>query len=424
MNQGNHMMALAESLWPIGRSLSGQGVRDTLELLKTELPNLEIKGFATGERCSDWTIPKEWNVRDAYIEDPSGRRICDYHINNLHLVGYSSPVEGFFSIEELRPHLYSLPDQPTAVPYVTSYYREHWGFCIAHEELEALEEGTYKVVVDTTLSSGTLNYGELVIKGSSNREILLSTYVCHPSMANNELSGPVLATELAKYISGSERHYTYRILFLPETIGSIAYLSRNLDSLKRNLLAGFVLTCVGDERAYSYLPSRRGGTVADRAALTVLSELGIEFKQYTWGDRGSDERQYCAPGVDLPVCSVMRSKYGDYDEYHTSLDRLGSVVTARGLQGSFDFYSALVDHLEALRFPVIRTIGEPQLGRRGLYPNTSMKGVYEGVNVLMDVISSLDGTLSIQEVAKVAGTNGNVVMEICHSLAEEEILEL
>jgi len=424
VKQGRQMMSLAKSMWPIGRSLSGQGVRDTLKLLKDQLPNLEIKSFFSGERCSDWTIPNEWNVKKAYIVDPSGRKICDYSVNNLHLVGYSTPIEGLFDLKDLQPHLYSLKDQPTAVPYVTSYYKEQWGFCLRHDERENLREGVYKVVIDSTLEPGKLDYGELIVKGSSDREILFSTYICHPSMANNEISGPVLATELAKFVSKLDNHYSYRFLFVPETIGTIAYISKNFESLKSNLLAGYVLTCVGDERTYSYVPSRQGGTVADKIAMEVLEKLGIEYKRYSWKDRGSDERQYCAPGVDLPVCSVMRSKYGEFPEYHTSLDTLEEVVTSRGLQQSFDFYSSLINHLETLRYPKINTIGEPQLGRRGLYPNTSIKGVYSGVNVLMDVISGMDGTSSLQEISKIAGTNYEFVADTCLTLEREGLVTL
>ena len=424
MKQGRQMMSLAKSMWPIGRSLSGQGVRETLKLLKDQLPNLETLSFFSGERRSDWTIPNEWNVKKAYIIDPSGRKICDYSVNNLHLVGYSTPIEGLYDLSDLQPHLYSLKDQPTAVPYVTSYYKEQWGFCLRHDERENLREGVYRVVIDTTLEPGKLDYGELFMRGTSDREVLFSTYICHPSMANNEISGPVLATELAKFVSKLNNHYSYRFLFVPETIGTIAYISKNFESLKSNLLAGYVLTCVGDERTYSYVPSRQGGTVADKIAMEVLEKLGIEYKRYSWKDRGSDERQYCAPGVDLPVCSVMRSKYGEFPEYHTSLDTLEEVVTSRGLQQSFDLYSSLINHLETLRYPKINTIGEPQLGRRGLYPNTSIKGVYSGVNVLMDVISGMDGTSSLQEISKIAGTNYEFVADTCLTLEREGLVTL
>lgn len=424
MKQGAQMMALARELWPINRSLTGQGVRKTLAILSRELQGLEIGVFETGEICSDWTIPMEWNVKEAFLIDPFGNKICDWSVNNLHLVGYSTPVNLELPLEELDKHLYSLEDQPKAVPYVTSYYKENWGFTISHEERKKLLPGTYKVVIDSTLEPGQMNYGELFVQGTSEREVLFSTYICHPSMANNELSGPVLAVELAKFVSTLDSYYSYRFLFIPETIGSIAYISRNLMSLKQNVLAGFVLTCVGDERSYSYVPSRKGGTVADRAVLEILENRDIPYISYSWKDRGSDERQYCAPGVDLPICSVMRSKYGEYIEYHTSLDEFGSVVTAIGLQGSFDFYQSVIQHLENLRFPRILTLGEPQLGRRGLYPNTSIKGAYSSVQDMMDTISYMDGTLSVEEISEIVGTTPANVMQMISILKKEGIVSL
>jgi aminopeptidase-like protein len=305
MKQGEQMMHLAEQLWPIGRSLSGQGVRDTLRILSGKLPNLATKSFPSGEQVSDWTIPKEWNVKQAYIIDPHGKKICDYAENNLNLMGYSIPVDKEFSLEELQPHLFSLADQPTAIPYVTSYYKENWGFCLPHNERLNLKDGIYKILIESSLESGRLDYAELFIQGKSKREVLFSTYICHPSMANNELSGPVLATELAKALTEKNPYYSYRFLFIPETVGSIAYVSKNLKALQENLLAGFVLTCVGDDRTFSYVPSRKGDTVADKVALEVIKKQGLNCKFYSWKDRGSDERQFSAPGVDLPVCSVI-----------------------------------------------------------------------------------------------------------------------
>ena len=396
MKQGLQMFELAEKLWPINRSLSGKGVRETLNVLQEKLTGLEIKSFKTGESYFDWTIPNEWNVESAKLIGPEGKIICNFEDNNLHLMGYSIPVKRSLKLQELQDHLYSLPDQPDAIPYVTSYYKENWGFCLSHNQREKLKEGEYQVEINSSLKPGVLNYGELLIPGKNQREVIFSTYVCHPSMANNELSGPVLASALAEKLSQQENYWSYRFLFIPETIGSISYIANNLDSLKKNTLAGYVLTCVGDDRDYSYLPSRKGETVADWAALRALEELEINYKKYSWFDRGSDERQYCAPGVDLPFCSLMRSKYWEYAEYHTSLDRLGDVVTSEGLQGSFDLYTKVIQILEIERFPMSTTLCEPQLGKRGLYPNTSMKGSYGDVRMMMDVLSLADGMTSIQ----------------------------
>jgi aminopeptidase-like protein len=418
------MMNLAEKLWPINRSLSGPGVRETLGILKEVIPNLNLLSVPSGTRVFDWITPQEWSATSAYIVSPDGRKICNFQENNLHLVGYSEPFEGEMNLHELNKHLYSLADQPDAIPYVTTYYKRGWGFCISHDDRKELKDGIYKVVVRSTLEHGSLNFAELIIPGTSKREVFFSTYICHPSMANNELSGPVLATELAGYLQEVPRYYTYRFVFIPETIGSLVYLSQNLGELKGSMVAGYVLTCVGDERAYSYLPSRSGVTVADKAALRSAAKLGIAPKHYSWLDRGSDERQYCSPGVDLPVCSLMRSKYGTFPEYHTHLDQLGTVVTNRGLRESFDLYKEVIADLESRRYPKSTHLGEPQMGRRDLYPNISIKRSTSDFDVIMDVLSLADGTLEIGEIAQSAGLNDNQVNEVIDLLLAHNLVSI
>ena len=421
--EGKRMIKLAEELWPLNRSLSGEGTRESLRILKRELSNLEISKFQSGSQVFDWVVPPEWNCYEAYILSPDGRKICDFSNNNLHLVGYSEPIEASVTLAELQEHLFSLPDQPNAIPYVTSYYKRNWGFCLAEQDRRLLVEGEYKVIIRSEFSNSGLDYGELVIPGISDREVFFSTYLCHPSMANNELSGPILAVQLAKHLQKMDNFYTYRFIFIPETIGSIAYMASNLLNMKKNMLAGFVLTCLGDERAYSYIPSRKGGTIADVAALSTFQELGISPILYGWQDRGSDERQYCSPGADLPVCSVTRSKHGSYPEYHTSLDALGEVVTIDGLQGSFDFYLALISKLDTQRFPRMTVVGEPQLGKRGLYPNTSIKDAYADVRSVMDFISMLDGTIETEDAIKKSGVDKAHGHAFLNRLIEEELVE-
>ena len=351
------MVQLLKELFPICRSLTGDGVRETLQIIRKHIP-LRVRRVRSGTKVFDWTVPREWNVREAYVLNEHGEKIIDFAVNNLHLVGYSVPVDIWVTLAELQDHLYSLEDQPDAIPYITSYYEERWGFCIAHRERVKLKEGRYRVYIDSELKDGWLTYGEIIIPGASQEEIFFSTYVCHPSMANNELSGPVVTTFLAKWIAKSPRRYSYRVIFIPETIGSIAYLCKNLRQMKENMVAGFNVTCVGDDRVHSFLPSRAGDTLADKVALNVLTFSHPDFIRYTYLDRGSDERQYCSPGVDLPVVSVMRSKYGEYPEYHTSLDNL-ELVTPEGLLGSYQVLRGCVELLEANKKYRVTCLGEP-----------------------------------------------------------------
>lgn len=395
------MHQLARELWPINRSITGNGVRQTLQVLSKSIPNLKVHEVPSGTPAFDWVVPDEWNVDEAYIITPSGEKICDLSDNNLHLVSYSVPIDVTLPLEELQNHLYSLPEQPDAIPYVTSYYKDNWGFCLTHDQRNQLVPGDYKVVIRSKKAPGHLTYGELIIPGESKEEIFISTYICHPSMANNELSGPVVATFLAKWIETIQKHrYTYRFIFIPETIGSLVYLSRNLQELQERVFAGFNLTCVGDERSYSFLPSKLGNTPADQAAMHVLKNIDPNYKIYTWENRGSDERQYCSPGVDLPVVSMMRSKYWEFPEYHTSKDDLETVVTAEGLNQSLEMFKKVFSALEGNTYPTSLVLGEPQLGKRGLYSDISIKSGYSASRLLLNVLSYADGKTSALEIAE------------------------
>lgn len=423
-DSGGLMHQWATELFPITRSLTGDGVRETLNYLRGLLPGLHVHEVPTGTVALDWTVPDEWNVRDAYVADPDGNRVIDFQAHNLHLMGYSEPVDRIMSRNELDDHLYSLPDQPDAIPYVTSYYRRRWGFCVTETQRDELGPGPFHVKIDSTLESGSLTYADLIIPGETSDEVLVSTYVCHPSMANNELSGPVVTTALARFVAAlPSRRYTYRFVFAPETIGSIVYLSKHLAQLRETTVAGWVVTCIGDDRNYSYLPSRRGDTLADRVSQAVLSTRAPDYRRYTFLDRGSDERQWCSPGADLPVCSVMRSKYGEYPEYHTSLDDL-QLVTPSGLQGGLDVLCDCVKALESNR--VWRTVlpGEPQLGPRGLYPTASYRGSADSVRAMMNVLAYCDGSNDMITIAEIVNLPYDAVDAVIRRCADAGVIEL
>lgn len=423
---GDEIYALASKLWPINRSITGNGVRETLGVLKDScVKEMELFEVPSGTKAFDWDVPKEWDVKDAYIIDPDGNKICDFSKNNLHLVGYSTPVDTQISLDELQKHLYSLPDQPNAIPYITSYYKERWGFCLSQEQRNALKDGTYKVFIDSKLFDGSLTYGQAILPGNSNKEVFISTYVCHPSMANNELSGPCVTAFLYKCLSElKDRKYTYRFVFIPETIGSIVYLSKNLDSLKKNVIAGFNVTCIGDDRAYSHLPSRNGETISDKTARHVLGHIDCNYKSYNWEERGSDERQYCAPNVDLPMTSIMRTKYAKYPEYHTSLDTLGGVVTAAGLDGGYNALKLSIEAVERNVKPKIKVFCEPQLGKRGLYPTISQKGSGDEVRTMMNLITWSDGNHTLLEIAEKCAVPVWELYPILDKLVANDLIEL
>ncbi len=419
---GHEMYALAEELFPICRSITGDGLRQSLKRLTRIAPYTKYE-VATGTQCFDWVVPQEWNIRDAYIVDPAGHKIVDFKHNSLHVVSYSTPVHTRMPLEQLQQHLYSLPEQPEAIPYITSYYSPRWGFCLTEEQRRGLVPGDYEVLIDSELKNGHLTYGELIVPGDSEEEVLLSSYLCHPSMANNELSGPIVTTYLARWLLSLERRrYTYRIVIVPETIGSIVYLSRNLEAMKAKTVAGYVLTCIGDDRDYSYLPSRAGDTLADQAAQHVLKHVYPDYSHYSYLERGSDERQYCSPGVDLPVCSMMRSKYATYPEYHTSLDNLDFVSPA-GLYGGYSAVQKALQCLELNERLRSTVCCEPQLGKRGLYPSLSTKESNDTVRDMLNFLAYADGQHSVLDIAEKIGVPVWSMAELIPRFKQERLLQ-
>lgn len=417
------MYQWAEALFPFNRSITGDGVRQTLAYIKEVIPELEIFSVPSGTAVFDWVVPLEWRISAGWIEHETGERVVDFSDHNLHVVSYSDPINKTIDRDTLENHLHSLPELPNAIPYVTAYYTDAWGFCLQHDKRMALKDGQYHVFIDSEKFDGELNYGEIIIPGETEQEILLSTYVCHPSMANNELSGPVVAMALVDWVKSEKRRYTYRIVFCPETIGTITYLSRNLRTLQQSVVAGFVLTCMGDDLAYSYMPSRTGATLADKVALHVLKHHTEVFTSYSFLERGSDERQYCSPLVDLPVCSVMRSMYTKYPEYHTSLDDL-TFISQSGLEGGRDVIQRCLQVLEENYFWIATNHCEPQLGKRGLYSSVSSNhGEGSGrKSFLVDILAFADGSHDLIDIADKIGVPAWVLIPEVKTLLSHELI--
>ncbi|GIP36205.1 DUF4910 domain-containing protein [Paenibacillus sp. J2TS4] len=419
------IMDLFDRLFPIHRSITGNGVRESLAILNEIVP-IEQKEYPSGMECYDWTVPKEWNVREAFIRNKWGDTIVDIRDNNLHLVSYSTPFHGRVSREELLSRIYTLPEMPDAIPYVTSYYKEHWGFCLEHNRLKQLVDDQYEVVIDSTLEDGHMTIGEGVVSGSVGQEILFSTYICHPSMANNELSGPIVQTMIYKYLrERGNLKYNYRFLYLPETIGSVLYLSQYGEPLKEKLAAGYVITCVGHGSSFTYKKSKRGHTLADRAAIHVLQHSGKPHRIIEWSPFGSDERQYGSQAFQLPVGSLMRTMYGDYKEYHTSLDNR-DLISEEALQETVQMYIDIIETLEANEtYQSTHIHCEPKLDKRGLYPSTGgtrSEKERKQVSMIMHLLAYSDGEHDLIAIGDKFNTMGKDLAEAAALLVGEGLL--
>lgn len=381
-------------LWPICRSITGNGLRKSFHILQEIIP-LKLTEVPSGTKVFDWEIPLEWNIEDAYLLTPDGKKIANFKKNNLHVVNYSVPVNRKLKWKQLKEHLFYNTNLPNAVPYVTSYYKRNWGFCITYNEFKKLpKKGIYYAMIDSSLKKGSLTYGDCVLKGKSKQEVLFSTYLCHPSMANNELSGPLALAFLYKRISSlKNRKFTYRFVVAPETIGAIAYLFNHGKHLKRNLIAGYIMTCCADDGNFTYKQSRRGNSLADRMAEHILKHSGKPYRIIPFEPSGSDERQYGSPGFDLPVGSLMRTKYHDYKEYHTSLDNK-KYISFQALMDTINMYYNIVLGFELNGYFRNRVMyGEPCLGKRGLYPDIS--GKQQMPDVLLQrnrILNFMDGS--------------------------------
>jgi aminopeptidase-like protein len=416
---GESMHAFMRELFPICRSITGEGVRETLAAVGRRIP-LEMHEVPTGTSVLDWTVPDEWNIRDAYIAK-DGRRIVDFRESNLHVVSYSEPVEVVMPLAELRPHLHTLPEHPEWVPYRTSYYSRAWGFCLSQRQLDGLENGDYEVAVDSTLEPGSLTYGECFLPGEREDEVLLTTHVCHPSLANDNLSGIALLTELGARLQAVPRSLSYRLLFIPGTIGSITWLARNEGHVSK-IAAGLVLACVGDGAPLTYKRSRRGNALIDRAAAYVLERGDEEARIIDFVPWGWDERQFNSPGFDLPVGALSRSREGEYQEYHSSADNL-DLVRPEPLEKALEAVLTIIELLESdRRYVNLAPKGEPQLGRRDLYPQVGGPAAEQEQLAMLWVLNQSDGRQSLLDVAERSGLQFTAISAAATRLREAGLL--
>lgn len=418
---GERMHAFVRELFPLCRSITGEGLRDTLRLIRRHVP-LDLHEVASGTPVLDWQVPLEWNVRAARIETLSGRPVVDFADCNLHVVSYSTPIDTVVTREELAAHVHTLPDQPDLVPYRTAYYAEQWGFCLAHRVWQSMREPRYRVRIDSTLAPGSLSYGELLIRGREPAEVLVSVHCCHPSLANDNLSGIAVATELARHLTGLDNRLSWRFLFIPATIGSLAWLALNEDGLAR-IEHGLVLSCVGDDGPLHYKQSRRGDAAIDRVVAHVLAARGAPHRIMPFSPWGYDERQYCSPGYDLPVGCFMRSPNGSFRQYHTSADNL-DFVTPLALEQSLDVLLDVVGVLERdVVFERVDGRGEPQLGRRGLYRAISgQKDQAEAQMALLWVLNQADGRQSLLDIAERSGIAFDRVADAAAAASKADLI--
>ncbi len=418
---GKKMYELIRSLYPICRSITGNGVRESLKIIKNIIP-IKIYEVPSGTKVFDWVVPDEWNIKDAYIKDEKGKKIVDFKEHNLHILGYSIPVHKKVSLEELKEHLFYIKDQPDAVPYRTSYYKRNWGFCISYNQLKMLEDGEYEVYIDSTLEKGSLTYGELFIEGKREDEILISTHICHPSLCNDNLSGISVATFLAKLLLELNNQYSYRILFIPGTIGSITWLARNESNIHK-IKHGLVLSCLGDEGGFTYKRSRRGNAIIDKAAEKALKDSKFPYSIRNFSPFGYDERQYCSPGFNLPVGCLMRTPHGEFSEYHTSLDDL-NFVKPHALRQSLYICIKILNILENNNTYInTNPKCEPQLGKRGLYKDIGGNRDRAVELAYLWVLNLSDGTKDMLDISIASDLTFCEVQKACENLKKHFLLK-
>ncbi len=414
-------------LFPICRSITGEGFLNSLKIIKKEIPILKIYKTKSGTKVFDWKVPKEWNIKDAYIIDKNGEKIVDFKNNNLHVVNYSHPIEKKLKKRELLKKIHTLKKNKNAIPYVTSYYKKNWGFCITENQKKKIiknydQKDSFQLKINSSFKKdGFLNYGEVILKGKSKQEILISTYLCHPSMANNELSGPIVTMALINFFKKKNLSKTLRFIFIPETIGSITYLQKNLKNLKKNVIAGYNLTCIGDDRMHSCMLSKYKNKLADRSLIKTYKLLNLKYKTYSFLSNGSDERQYNFPGIDLPIASIFRSKYGTFPEYHTSEDDF-SLVTYNGLKGGFEVAKTVIELVLKQTIPKVNTLCEPQMSKRNLYPSLSSLNTMGSTKNFMNFLQYSDGNHNLMEISKLIECNLKTTKKIFKILKKHNLI--
>ena len=426
MGLKNYYNLAEKKLFEINRSITGNGTVKTLKIIKKNFKDLKIKKIKSGTKVFDWKIPPEWNVENAYIVDKDKKKIIDFKNNNLHLVGYSNFINKKIKKDELLKHLNSIPSKPKAIPYVTSYYKKYWGFCISEEQKKEIKKNYkksdfFKVLIDSKFKkNGFMNYGELFLPGKSKQEILISTYICHPSMANNELSGPIVSMGLINFFRKKKNEKSLRFIFIPETIGSIAFLSQNFSKLKKNVIGGYNLSCIGDNRMHSCILSKYNSSPSDYALLEAYKDLRINYKRFSFLKRGSDERQFNSPGIDIPITSIFRSKYGEYKEYHTSLDNF-KIVSFKGIKGGYSVALKAIQILDKKIIPKSKITCEPFLFKRNL--NIANIQLKDFKSTILHFLQYSDGKNDLKKISNLIGLDFIKTKKIYNFLIKNNLLE-
>jgi len=423
LNEGKEIYKFMSDAFYINRSLSGDGTREFLRFIKKKIKKLKIIEVKSGSKVFDWTVPKEWNIKNGFIKEVNGKIILDFKKNNLHVVGYSEKIDKMIKFEDLKKKIHYIKKYPNAVPYITSYYKKNWGFCISYNDFKKMKKKKYHIKIDSSFkSNGSMTYGELILKGKTKNEILISCNICHPSMMSNELSGPAIAAEISKILMNRDNFYTYRIIFIPETIGAIAYLNKNFRIMKKRLVAGYHLTCLGIGEEFSMIDSKNKESYSSKIATNIIHSYNKK-KIYSFLDRGSDERQFNSPGIDLNICTLMRSKFFEFKEYHNSMDNLKK-TNSKYMQQSYNFILKILNLIE--NDYKIKTLVkcEPFLSKRGLYRDLNKNEKLNDLDLDIINILSYGDKLKVSEISKIINRPAETILQVCEVLKKHKLISI